>query len=441
MLKYFSSLACLGIMAIGCASKNNGTDGNGSTGGTCTFGCAQNQGGAGNGIDGGNNAGSGNPNLKGGKTVATADILAAIADTACAGTSSELEVPPALLEFVVDVSGSMTDIPKGSTGQNKWQITQAALSNAINNGLPERTGVGMLFFPNMNTVPNHNTTPIDITNCVNTSALIPAAPLGAAGSTQRAAIASGLANASVAGGTPTDDAYEYAYASGVIPAMQTYGYFTPFMVLITDGQPTISLGCEGTGQTAYPVDWHPIVTDIATAFSNQPLVKTFIIGSPGSEAQSSTGADGRPWLSQAARAGGTQLTPDCVDTGLNFCHFDMTQSTDFATDLANALKSIIDSSIPCSVQIPPPSDGKTPDPAAINVVYQENVTGGTPTQQWLIGQTSDTTCGGGTADGWYLDPASGKIVLCPLTCRTVQSDKYAVLNVRQGCLTYTPPIQ
>ena len=246
MLKYFSSLACLGIVAMGCASKNNGTDGNGSTGGTCTFNCALGQGGvgAGSGLDAGNKAGSGNAtvtNLKGGKAVVTADIIVSISGDACAGTSSELEVPPALLEFVVDTSGSMTDIPTGST-QSKWTITQAALSNAISTGLPDNTGVGMLFFPNMNTVPNHNTTPIDITNCVNTSALIPAAPLGAAGSTQRAAIAQGLANAYVAGGTPTDDAYEYAYSSGVIPAMQTYGYFTPFMVLITDGQPTISAG-------------------------------------------------------------------------------------------------------------------------------------------------------------------------------------------------------
>ena len=236
--------------------------------------------------------------LNGGKTVATADILAAIEDQACAGSNSELETNPALLEFVIDVSGSMTDIPAGSTGQNKWQITQAALSDAIQNELPNETGVGILFFPNMNTVPNHNDTAVPpgpalpTDTCVNTNAIIPVAPLGAAGSAQRTAVAQGLTNALVAGGTPTDDAFEYAYNNGVVPAMNTYGYFTPFMVLITDGQPTILLGCEGTGETAHPVDWHPIVNDIASIFAGSPTVRTFIIGSPGSEAQSSTGADG-----------------------------------------------------------------------------------------------------------------------------------------------------
>ncbi len=442
MFKYVTSLTCLGVIALSCASKN-GAEGNGNTGGACSFNCGQGGIGAGNSLDGGNNAGSGNgsnSNLKGGKAVVTADIIAAITADACAGTSSELEVPPALLEFVIDTSGSMTDIPTGST-ESKWTITQRALGNAISTGLPDNTGVGMLFFPNMNTVPNHDTVPHLVSDCVNTSALIPAAPLGAAGSAQRAAIAQGLANAYVAGGTPTDDAYEYAYASGVLPAMQTYGYFTPFMVLITDGQPTISLGCLGTGQTAYPVDWQPIVDDIKSAFNNVPLVKTFIIGSPGSEAQSSTGADGRPWLSEAARTGGTPLTPNCVDTGPNYCHFDMTQSTDFATDLADALQAIINSAIPCSVKIPAPTNGGVANANAINVIYEENVVAGTPTQEWLIGQTSDTSCNGGQADGWYVDPATGNMVLCPLTCRTVQSDKYAKLDVRQGCVTYKPNIQ
>ena len=380
---------------------------------------------------------SGSPNCMGGKTVAPSEILATIENAACAGTSLEIEVPPAFLEFVVDVSGSMNDLVAGST-QTKWQITQAALADAIGNSLPDNTGVGILFYPNMNTVPNYNTTPLNFTNCVNTSAMIPAAPLGPAGSQQRATIAQSLANVWVGGGAPMDDAYEYAYSYGIIPSMRQYGYFTPFMVLITDGQPTISLGCEGLGQTTSPVDWHPIVNDISAAFNNSPQVKTFIVGSPGSESQSSTGTDGRPWLSLAARTGGTPITPDCQDTGPNYCHFDMTQSVDFGSDLAAALSAIADSAIPCSVQIPPPSNGGTPDPNKISVIYEQNVVGGTPTQQWLIGQTCDITCAGGTSDGWYVDPSTSKIVLCPLTCKMVQSDSYAVVNVRQGCMSYIP---
>src|ERR1700690_3490783 len=122
---YFTSLACLSVLAIGCGS-NNGVE-TSSSGGTCSYGCGI--GGAGYGGDAGNVGGNGNSSLTGGKAVASADLLASLNKDACSGWSSELEPPAALLEFVVDVSGSMTDIPKNST-QTKWQITQAALSNA-----------------------------------------------------------------------------------------------------------------------------------------------------------------------------------------------------------------------------------------------------------------------------------------------------------------------
>jgi hypothetical protein len=73
---------------------------------------------------------------------------------------------------------------------------------------------------------------------------------------------------------------------------------------------------------------------------------------------------------------------------------------------------------------------------------QENVVNAQPTQQWLIGQISDSSCSNGTADGWYIDPADPggqTMVLCPTTCTTVQRDKNAVLNVRQGCKSIVPP--
>ncbi len=282
MVKHFTSLACLGILALSCSSKSGGADTAGNVGGGCTFDCAtggssNGNAGSGNGGDGnGSNAGSGNgsgtTNLVGGKTTATADILSQIESAACAGTSSELEVNPALLEFVVDVSGSMKDVQYNGTDgvSSKWQVTQAALSDAILNGLPDNTGVGILFFPNMYTTPNTYTTPIDVSNCVNTAAIIPVAPLGAASANtaQRAAIAQGLSSALPAGGTPTQDAYDYAYSS-VMTAVQpnAFSFMTPFMVLITDGQPTIAAGCEGTGAECSPVPTAPIIADIAAAFA------------------------------------------------------------------------------------------------------------------------------------------------------------------------------
>ncbi len=424
-------LVSLGILALpGCSAKVNGIVSMGEdTGGTAAIGGGPGLGSTGGSLGtGGTSAGpSGGQcgavsGLTGGMALLTDTAWGQISNSACAVSEFELDTVPPLVDFIVDVSGSMMDVSVGSSGQDKWQVTQAALSNAIQNELPNSAGVGILLYPNMNTVPNNNDTvvppiPLATDTCVNTSALIPVAPLGAAGSAQRTAIAQGLTNAYVAGGTPTDDAYEFTYNSSVVPTLQTYAYYTPNIVLITDGQPTISLGCEGTGQEAHPVDWHPIVNDIATAFAATPSVKTYIIGLPGSQEQSYTGADGRPWLSLAARTGGTLATPDCQDTGPNYCHFDMSQSADFAAGLAQALSDVISdiagstASLSCSFSIPTSLAGQTIDPNAINVIYKQNGSGATP-QSWLIGE-SNPCCGGGNGDGWYMDSNSGKITLCP----------------------------
>ena len=440
MLKHFTSLGLLGLLILGCSSKS-GTEG-GAVGGNSAY--NPGVGGTGNGGAAGS---AGSTSLIGGISDLTQSISDAINNSACAGADAELEVNPALLEFIVDVSGSMADHPIGSADQTKWDITKTALTDAILNGLPDTTGVGMLLFPNMNTVVNHNheqnpVIALPIETCVNVAAAVPVAPLGPTGSEQRTKVKAALENALVAGGTPTDDAFEYAYGMGLMPGKSKYTYYAPFMVLITDGQPTIQLTCAGTGSTQNPVDWHPITEFIQKIFSPTdpavPVTKTFIVGSPGSDAQSTTGADGRPWLSMAARLGGTPRSSDCNDDGQpEYCHFDMSQSTNFAADLSDALKAIIKAAIPCSVKIPAPSGGLTPDPAKINVVYKQNVVNDVAEKQYLIGQTADPTCAG-NIDGWYIDPADSTkstIVLCPTTCKAVQTDKYAKLYVRQGCAT------
>lgn len=448
MLKVLPSLLVLSLLASNCGSSSDAqgvaAGGSGYTVGRGGFGASV--------AAGANSGGDGSvgTSLSGGISQLTDSLAAQIDAPSCAAWSSVLAVAPALLEFVIDVSGSMSDTNyAGSNGQSKWQVTRDALSSAINTGLPNNTGVGMLLFPNMNTTPNANLTPLAVDQCINASAMIAGAPLGSAGSAQRALIAEGLAGASAVGGTPTDDAYQLAYGSGVLPALQNYRYFTPFIVLLTDGQPTFLAQCEGTGLELYPVDWHPIVNDVGSALAGTlettltshavgaPVVKTFVIGAPGSDASSTTGSDCRPWLSQAATAGGTPRTPGCQNSGPNFCHYDMSQSTDFAADLATVLGDIVEAAIPCSFQIPAPSNRQPIDFTKLNVIYDENVVGGQPTQQWLIGQTTDTSCASGTGDGWFLD-ANQNIVLCATTCEAVQADKYAQLEVRGGCQPIAP---
>ncbi len=358
-----------------------------------------------------------------GLTPVTSELRNQLEASACAVWSSQGETAPTTMTFVVDVSSSMNDKTPSTGGYTKWEVTRDSLQSTVNM-LPQATSLGMLFFPNRATVPNQNTMPIDISNCVNGAAMIAVAPLGSIGSSQRQAVIAGLQAVTPQGGTPTLDAYSYALNSGWVSAITASS--GAFMVLITDSEPTISGGCEGSGDTA--VDYHPIIQAISGAYTNYGI-RTYVIGSPGSEKSAATGADVRGWLSAAATAGQTPSTSDCSDTGVpNFCHFDMSQVPDFSASLQQTLALITGRILPCQYSIPSAPAGNQLDSTAINVLYAVN---GDQNQELLVGQT-DAACSGG--NGWYLD-ASDKIVLCPSTCKTIQQDPSATLRVLGGCQT------
>lgn len=362
-----------------------------------------------------------------GMTPVTAELRNQLEASACAGWSMQGEAQPTVLEFVVDVSSSMDAETPSTDGYTKWEVTRDSLQSTVNQ-LPQATALGMLFFPNLATVSNQNTTPIDVSNCVNTAAMIAVSSLGSTGSAQRQAVTAGLQSVTPQGGTPTLDAYTYALNNGLVPTMTSGA--SAFMVLITDGEPTIAGGCEGSGDTAYPVDYHPIIQAISDAWTTHGI-RTYVIGSPGSEKSAVTGADVRGWLSDAATAGQTPSTSDCSDTGVpNFCHLDMSQVPDFSASLQLALQSITGRVLPCQYSIPFAPAGSQLDSTTINVLYAVN---GDQNQELLIGQT-DPNCSGG--NGWYLN-ASSEIVLCPSTCKTIQQDPSATLRVLGGCQTVT----
>ena len=116
-----------------------------------------------------------------------------------------------------------------------------------------------------------------------------------------------LQNQRTAGNTPTHDAF--LYAVDTIAASPLMG--NKYVVLVTDGSPTFSLGCVGDGRTS--VDTAPLIQAAAEATTRG--VKTFVIGSPGSE-------EARSSLSAMATQGGT-APPGCSDTGPTYCHFDI----------------------------------------------------------------------------------------------------------------------
>jgi hypothetical protein len=318
----------------------------------------------------------------------------------CAGESAGAEVAPAVLQLLVDTSGSMDQNAPGGRG-SKWTVTRSAMLDAID-GMPADTTLGVVFYPN---VPNNNQP------CIDRRAAVGLAPLAATGSRQRQQVRSAFQRQNPQGGTPTHDAYRYAL--GQVGATAAAG--SRFVVLITDGIPTYSLGCVGTGQQDDAVDPGPLVTEAGSALSEG--IRTFVIGSPGSESA-------RESLSRMAEAGGT-ARDGCSHSGPNYCHFDMTQERDLAAGLATTLKAITGLALSCRYDIPQPPNGSLLDPGKVNVLFTPQ--GGA---EELILQSPGQSC----SDGWQYSAGSSQIQLCGPTCDRVRSSNGG-LTLEFGCAT------
>lgn len=351
----------------------------------------------------------------GGLLPLTVEQVALIQEAECTGLSEQAERVPPALELVVDVSLSMGDPAPGSPeGVNKWDVTQAALLAALDQ-LPDEMAVGLQVFPTAEPGAFGGAA------CVDASGAVAIAPLGPPGATQRLDLADKLNSAALILGTPTHDAYNFALEEG----LGAYaGSGQRFMLLITDGAPTQVLGCGplvGEG-----VETDPIVETVIAAAADD--ISTFVIGSPGSEANQQSidaglDADWRGWLSQAAVEGRT-AAEGCVVDGPNFCHFDMTQATDFGVALAEGLAAIATQvNESCDFELPAAPDGETIDPDLTNVIL--DWTDGTSV---LVLRDDVDVC----TEGWVLRD-DGRLELCPTTCEAFKADQGALVSVSLGC--------
>ncbi|HYQ02861.1 MAG TPA: vWA domain-containing protein [Polyangiaceae bacterium] len=366
---------------------------------------------------GGSGALPGSGDKMGGILTLTPDQVAAINNNACEGWSAEPESKPAVLEFVVDTSLSMNEVPGASTqpgqgrpgmsaasGPTKWQSTRDALKAVIQT-LPDTIAAGLLFYPNM--ANQARSQPASADTCVNTRAGIAPALLTAA---QKANLVAALDATNPNGWTPTDAAYQFALQNSLIPS-QIPG--DKYVLLITDGQPTLRGDCTsaGNGQGAgiTPVESQPIIDHVAAALGKG--VRTFLIGSPGSEG-------GRAWMSEAAIVGGTAAA-GCKVMGPPYCHLDMTTSSDFGVALKAGLNKVT-GSIACTYDIPDPGQGQVIDHNLINLV----VTTASGKELVLPDDGADCT------EGWRI--SGNQVVLCEGTCSRVQRDHDSI-QLLFGC--------
>jgi hypothetical protein len=414
----------LALLALACSSKSDdkGKGGSGATGGSGSGGSSASGGSGGTivvsgGSSGTSTGGSSATSGSSGNGTITMETAADLRAKACAGQSTEPELLPIVLMLVVDNSLSMNERPRNSQ-QTKWEITSAALATAIDT-MPSTAAVGLLFYPNMNTSGSDDPRPVD--SCVNVNAMIPIEVLGDQGSNQRDRIARALDDTRPAGSTPTHDAYDYAYWNGMEASDATGNRF---MMLITDGAPTLGWQCTGGGLPTTPAPTQPIVDEVLTV--REAGVRSFIIGSPGSESieVGNEVVDVRPWLAEAAVNGATAPN-GCSLAGPDYCHIDLSQDPNFASALNAALSRILGIITSCTFDVPVTAPGGgTVQPGQINVIY----TPGDGSDEILIGKDDSPDC----TDGWQFD-AQGRVVLCPNTCAVAQNDPAGTIELLFGC--------
>lgn len=382
-----TKLGCIGL-GIALAAACSGSSGEGSTSDS----------------DSGGNDGTGggalfDPNMDAGNGDIK-DRFGDLIDSACAVDTARGEALPAVLQLVVDTSGSMGRRAPGSN-RTKWEVTRDALNEAIDN-MPPTAAIGVVLYPNRSTQPGGP--------CFRSQSEVSIDLLGASGSAQRNNIRQALAGADPEGGTPTHDAYQFAL--GELDATTLPG--NRFIVLITDGTPTFALNCNGTGSIDDPVDSQPIINESTGAF--QDGVRTFVIGSPGSE-------DARDALSEIASEGGTAQS-GCSSSGPNYCHFDMTTEPDLATALRDALTEITGQAVSCNYVVP---TGGNVDPNKVIVVY----TPGSGDPEEILKDPSQDQCN----TGWQYAQSRTQIELCGSTCDRIKADQDGQIDLIFGCET------
>ncbi|MBN2193856.1 MAG: VWA domain-containing protein [Polyangiaceae bacterium] len=344
--------------------------------------------------------------------------IAELDNAACTGWSAEPEPRVASIMMVVDASSSMDAAPPEGGGRTKWEVTRDALIEAVNL-LEDDVELGLLAYPNKRIAGTAG----DASMCVAVDAMVPTVPLGV--DNHRQVIIDALNDVETNQCTPTHDAYNAAIEN--FRNSTTNG--EKYILLMTDGQPTLYQGCEPGNCNAAetPDSEQPVIDAVAAAWTNDDI-KTFVLGCPGSEAHSVTGLDNRWWLSQAAEVGQTAAQP-CSHTAEPYCHFDMTTGGSFAEELQAVLATIVGQVVSCDYNLPPPPPGENIDTNAINFILRPSTT-----PPLLLVRMQDPSC----TQGWYLDPTTQKVRLCSDTCEMIQADSLARTNLYFGCDSLVP---
>jgi hypothetical protein len=375
-------------------------------------------GGGGDGGSGASNAGGSGGNGNGGDTLVGGGNTGTISQS-CGASTFANQVPGSIL-VVLDKSGSMA----GGDGQpDKWGPSVDALKFMMSGASPE-LGMGLLPFPEgkfddsgilacgLNPSSPQCAAIFADGGCkdVATTPVVPVGPL----SQTQGPIASWLNAHGPGGGTPTLWALKNAYA-------YMKGFEAPgerFVLLITDGEPNTYQPAMMIGGFGFPESnvecktLAEIEAEALAAAQGTPKVKTFVIGSPGSEPAGT-------FLSQLAINGETKKSAAC-SAGAKDCHYQIGKAN-FQQELEMALAEIAGKLSECVFELP---TGEDVDPEYVNVNLES---GGATTQLY-----KDTA----HQDGWdYTDGTQSKVELFGPACEKFKAEQDAKVSIILGCKT------
>jgi hypothetical protein len=437
-----SGTAASGVGANGAGTAANGAGANSGIGangaGTAASGVGANGVGA-NGA-GANGAGANAGTLDGGAAGPSSDWDVNVVTDACVDLSIGTNATPAMLQFVIDKSTSMNqDTLPSTNGATKWEATRDALIAAFPQMDPS-LAVGEFFYPSV----AHNENQC-LPGCADDTGGVPIAPLDAAQVQALQDGARAVPNPTTPPGTPTHDAWRV----GLLRLQQALANPPPgyenargYIVLMTDGMPTLALNCtpsygclnnNGAPGGVDSVQWQEIIDDVAqTTAATQ--IQTFVIGAPGSEddrdipvINGQKDYVARDMLSALAIAGQTAID-GCNVSGPNYCHIDMVETDDFVTSLVTIIGEIASSIVSCEYAVPqlPPEQNVFVNPDDVAVHYYT----GTATDPIPLTRSND-----GCATGeWMYNDDQTNIILCDSSCTTVRNDNTARIEVYFGCV-------
>jgi hypothetical protein len=364
----------------------------------------------------------------------------------CATGQYMAQQQPAAMLVLLQKSGSMND-------SNKWVFAAQAIVQALDQSVFDTMTLGLIAAPN---------SAVTGPACVDGFPVacgvpaFPQVPLAFAGTNKSSDptgvrhdieswLASNSPDTSIGEGNPLYDAIQAAYgALNLWP-----GPGKRILFLVTDGAiscTSLSTRAAYTDGNGCP-DWenpNNLVSLVNQAnISMTAPIDTFIVGVPGSDSYDSTGVNYPPYhmrraLSDIAYAGSPSNAPaGCTHTNPFMqadpdptlsCHFDMTQGTYTAAQVAAAIAQVRGEELGCIFDLPAPEAGQI-DLMEVNVSYAIN--GGA--QDPLYKRATPTEdC---SMTGCWDYTTTNQVELYGKACTDVMGAMQADVEITVGCAT------